>query len=67
MPAYDNESMGQNHGLCFKASVTVGGQTFRSPQFFSLLKDAEHAAAKVAVEFFSSEGNPEAMHLSVVK
>ncbi|CAA6653849.1 unnamed protein product [Spirodela intermedia] len=64
MPAYDNESMGMDQATCFKASVTVGGQTFKSPQFFSLLKDAEHAAAKVAMEFFLPEGNLEAMLLS---
>ncbi|XP_068654655.1 double-stranded RNA-binding protein 1-like isoform X2 [Aristolochia californica] len=32
----------------FKASVTVGEQTYESPGFFRTVKEAEHAAAKAA-------------------
>ncbi|KAK7844734.1 double-stranded rna-binding protein 4 [Quercus suber] len=48
-PLYMSESDGPSHTICFKATVTVGVQTFESPMFFKTLKGAEQAAAKAAL------------------
>ncbi|XP_054800399.1 double-stranded RNA-binding protein 1-like isoform X2 [Prosopis cineraria] len=49
LPEYSTEREGPPHASRFKCKVTIDGQTFESPQFFPTLKDAEHAAAKVAL------------------
>ncbi|KAK7267034.1 hypothetical protein RIF29_19698 [Crotalaria pallida] len=49
LPVYSSEFEGPPHALRFKCKVTIGGQTFESPKFFAKLKDAEHAAAEVAL------------------
>lgn len=54
LPVYTSESTGPSHNCCFKSKVTVAGQTYESPEFFSTLKDAEHAAAKTALISLSS-------------
>ncbi|RHN50323.1 putative double-stranded RNA-binding domain-containing protein [Medicago truncatula] len=40
----------------FKCKVTIDGQTFESPKFYSTLKEAEHAAAENALTSLSPSG-----------
>lgn len=56
-PTYDSIREGPPHALQFKAIVTVDGQKFVSPQFFGTLKEAEHSAAKIAIQSWSSGEN----------
>ncbi|KAF2300027.1 hypothetical protein GH714_006916 [Hevea brasiliensis] len=42
-------SEGPFHALHFKATVTIDGHTFESPEFFTMFKEAENAAAKTAI------------------
>ncbi|KAE9619815.1 putative double-stranded RNA-binding domain-containing protein [Lupinus albus] len=56
LPAYSSEWEGPPHALRFKCKVTIDGQTFESSKFFSTLKDAEHAAAEIALMSLSPGG-----------
>ncbi|KAJ0021432.1 hypothetical protein Pint_31568 [Pistacia integerrima] len=55
-PVYYNITEGPAHAPRFKATVTVDGHTFESLEFFTNLKQAEHAAAKVALTSLSFDG-----------
>ncbi|KAL5999349.1 HLA class II histocompatibility antigen, DR beta 4 chain [Asimina triloba] len=52
-PVYGSIREGQPHAPRFKATVTVDGRTFESPDFFATLREAEHAAAKIALASLS--------------
>ena len=54
-PVYSCEREGPPHASCFKCRVTIDGKTYESPEYFSTLKEAEHAAAKVALISLSPE------------
>ncbi|XP_020221439.1 double-stranded RNA-binding protein 1 [Cajanus cajan] len=56
LPVYSSEWEGPPHAMRFKCKVTVGGQTYESDKFYSTLKDAEHAAAEVALKSLSPGG-----------
>ncbi|KAL4561385.1 hypothetical protein LXL04_033551 [Taraxacum kok-saghyz] len=56
---YTCEMQGPPHSRLFKACVTIDGATFKGPEFCSTLKDAEHAAAKVAFMALSPDGTQE--------
>lgn len=58
-PTYACEMQGPPHCRLFKASVTIDGNTYVGPEFCSTLKDAEHAAAKVALLALSPDGAQE--------
>jgi hypothetical protein len=60
LPVYSCEREGPPHASRFKCKVTIDGQTYESPEFFATLKDAEHAAAKVALTSLSPDGVKEA-------
>ncbi|XP_057740817.1 double-stranded RNA-binding protein 1-like isoform X2 [Arachis stenosperma] len=49
LPVYTSEWEGPPHAMRFKCKVTIDGQTYECPTAFSKLKDAEHAAAEVAL------------------
>ncbi|XP_020963860.1 double-stranded RNA-binding protein 4-like [Arachis ipaensis] len=49
LPVYTSEWEGPPHAMRFKCKVTLDGQTYECPTAFSKLKDAEHAAAEVAL------------------
>ncbi|XP_057955695.1 double-stranded RNA-binding protein 1-like isoform X2 [Malania oleifera] len=49
LPLYSHKGEGPSHALRHTAMVTVDGLTFESPESFSTLKEAEHAAAKAAL------------------
>lgn len=55
LPVYSCEREGPPHVSRFKCKVTIDGQTYESPELFSTLKDAEHAAAKVALTLLSPD------------
>ncbi|PIA54107.1 hypothetical protein AQUCO_00900581v1 [Aquilegia coerulea] len=56
LPVYSCTREGSSHAPRFKAIVTVDGQCFESPEFFRTLREAEHAAAKVAFSSLSKDG-----------
>ncbi|XP_027176210.1 double-stranded RNA-binding protein 1-like isoform X2 [Coffea eugenioides] len=53
LPEYSLEFDGPPHARLFRASVTIDGRTYRTLECYPTLKDAEHAAAKVALESLS--------------
>lgn len=53
LPEYSFEFDGPPHARRFRASVMIDGKTYQSPEYYPSLKDAEHAAAKVALESLS--------------
>ncbi|KAI3869638.1 hypothetical protein MKX03_011835 [Papaver bracteatum] len=57
LPIYSCVREGPPHNTYFKAIVTVDGQTFESPEFFRTLKEAEHAASRVALTSLMRDGN----------
>lgn len=50
MPEYSTEHEGPPHASRFKSKVTIDGKSYGSPEFTRTLKEAEHTAAKVALE-----------------
>nr|XP_023913641.1 double-stranded RNA-binding protein 1-like [Quercus suber] len=59
LPVYSCEREGPPHASHFRCKVTVDGQTYESPEFFSTSKDAENAAAKVALTSLVPDGAKE--------
>eukprot|EP00249_Psilotum_nudum_P019737 c27394_g3_i2 orf=272-1585(+) len=53
LPFYDCIREGPDHAPLFKAAVTFNGERFESKSFFSSLRQAEHAAAEVALRSLS--------------
>ncbi|KAL6616144.1 hypothetical protein ACP70R_038414 [Stipagrostis hirtigluma subsp. patula] len=49
LPLYCPIQEGPPHAPLFKSTVTIDGQTFESPEYCHTLKEAETAAAKVAL------------------
>ena len=60
LPVYSCEREGPPHASHFRCKVTVDGQTYGGPEFFSTSKDAEHAAAKIALTSLVPDGAKEA-------
>ncbi|KAL6976973.1 HLA class II histocompatibility antigen, DR beta 4 chain [Sarracenia purpurea var. burkii] len=54
LPEYSCEFEGPPHASRFKSNVTINGITYESPEFFSTIKETEHAVAKVAWESLST-------------
>ncbi|KAI4308337.1 hypothetical protein L6164_031421 [Bauhinia variegata] len=48
-PIFTSKSEGPPHSTRFKAMVIIDGQSFESTEFFNTLREAEKAAAKVAL------------------
>ncbi|KAL2503178.1 Double-stranded RNA-binding protein 4 [Forsythia ovata] len=59
LPVYTYESEGPPHARRFKSVVSLDGKIYEAPAFFPTLKDAEHAAAKVACQALSIVEIPE--------
>ncbi|XP_074354515.1 double-stranded RNA-binding protein 1-like isoform X2 [Apium graveolens] len=55
MPVYSSKKEGPPHAPSFKASVFVEGQPYESPGSYKTLKEAEHAAAQVALLSFTAD------------
>ncbi|KAJ4824488.1 hypothetical protein Tsubulata_033138 [Turnera subulata] len=56
LPAYSCIREGPDHAPRFKATVNFNGETFESPTFCSTLRQAEHAAAEIALNTLASRG-----------
>jgi hypothetical protein len=56
LPAYTCLRKGPDHAPRFKASVNFNGEVFESPGFFTTLRQAEHAAAEVALAALARRG-----------
>eukprot|EP00249_Psilotum_nudum_P011874 c23438_g1_i1 orf=479-1924(+) len=56
LPAYTCIREGPDHAPRFKATVNFNGEIFESPNFCSTLRQAEHAAAEVALNTLSKRG-----------
>ncbi|KAL2942387.1 Double-stranded RNA-binding protein 2 [Bienertia sinuspersici] len=56
LPSYACVREGPDHAPRFKASVNFNGEIFESPAFFSTLRQAEHAAAEVALNTLADRG-----------
>ncbi|KAF9593677.1 hypothetical protein IFM89_024494 [Coptis chinensis] len=67
VPVYSCVREGSPHALRFKAMVTVDGQTFECPTFCRTVREAEHAAAKIALSSLSKDdGIQEASFMSLM-
>ncbi|RLN24704.1 double-stranded RNA-binding protein 1-like isoform X1 [Panicum miliaceum] len=58
LPSYRTIYGGSLHAPLFKSEVTIDGQTFESPEYFHTMKEAETAAAKVALMSLPQEASP---------
>lgn len=54
LPSYSCIREGPDHAPRFKAAVNFNGEVFESPSFCTTLRQAEHAAAEVALHSLSS-------------
>ncbi|KAF6169788.1 hypothetical protein GIB67_034180 [Kingdonia uniflora] len=66
LPVYSCTFVGPSNDVLFKPKVTVGGQTFESSDLFCTLKEAEHAAAGVALSLLLIDGMQEASTLTPI-
>ncbi|XP_019160062.1 PREDICTED: double-stranded RNA-binding protein 1-like isoform X2 [Ipomoea nil] len=55
LPEYSCEIEGPPHACRFRSKVVFGGKIFETQEFFSTLKEAEQAAAKIALEALSPQ------------
>uniref|UniRef100_A0AAT9XXN2 Double-stranded RNA-binding protein 2 n=1 Tax=Pinus taeda TaxID=3352 RepID=A0AAT9XXN2_PINTA len=56
LPSYSSVRKGPAHVPLFKAFVTFEGETYESPEFYGTLRQAEHAAAAVALKSLTKKG-----------
>ncbi|KAF3796151.1 Double-stranded RNA-binding protein 1 [Nymphaea thermarum] len=63
-PVYAHVREGPSHAPRFNVTVTVEGKSFRSPDFFGTVREAEHDAARIALASFHEEGTQEDKSLS---
>ncbi|XP_031271547.1 double-stranded RNA-binding protein 3-like isoform X1 [Pistacia vera] len=56
LPSYACVREGPDHAPRFKASVNFNGEIFESPSYCTTLRQAEHAAAEVALNVLSTRG-----------
>ncbi|KAM6573128.1 hypothetical protein CsatA_017208 [Cannabis sativa] len=56
LPSYACIRQGLDHAPRFKASVNFNGEIFESPNYCPTLRQAEHAAAEVALNVLSTRG-----------
>ncbi|KAF7030972.1 hypothetical protein CFC21_042386 [Triticum aestivum] len=58
LPSYDTIQSGPPHAPLFRSTVTIDGRKFESPQDYHTTKEAEFAAARVALMSLCQEANP---------
>lgn len=66
LPSYSCVREGPDHAPRFKATVNFNGETFESPSFCSTLRQAEHAAAEVALNTLANRGPSRALAARVL-
>ncbi|KZV48998.1 hypothetical protein F511_09594 [Dorcoceras hygrometricum] len=60
LPVYTCESEGPPHARRFKSRVSFNGKSYETAEFFPTLKEAEHAAAKIACQMLQIDQIQEA-------
>ena len=55
LPWYARIQEGPSHAPQFKSIVTIDGQTFESPRYCHTIKEAEYAAANLALVSLAQE------------
>ncbi|KAJ4778898.1 hypothetical protein LUZ62_063155 [Rhynchospora pubera] len=66
LPSYASIRQGPDHAPRFKASVTFNGETFVGPSNCTTLRQAEHAAAEVALSSLSNRGPSKSLTAKVL-
>lgn len=66
LPSYSCIREGPDHAPRFKATVNFNGDFFESPTFCSTLRQAEHAAAEVALNTLANRGPSKALAARVL-
>ncbi|KAL6278733.1 hypothetical protein ACE6H2_022334 [Prunus campanulata] len=66
LPSYSCIREGPDHAPRFKATVNFSGESFESPTFCSTLRQAEHAAAEVALNTLAKRGPSKALAARVL-
>eukprot|EP00271_Cylindrocystis_brebissonii_P014162 TRINITY_DN35421_c0_g1_i1.p1 TRINITY_DN35421_c0_g1~~TRINITY_DN35421_c0_g1_i1.p1 ORF type:complete len:578 (-),score=73.76 TRINITY_DN35421_c0_g1_i1:2077-3810(-) len=66
LPAYSCVREGPDHAPRFKSTVNFNGEVFESPGYFSTLRQAEHAAAEVALNMLSTRGPAQSLAARVL-
>ncbi|CAL5376073.1 unnamed protein product [Camellia sinensis] len=66
LPSYSCIREGPDHAPRFKATVNFNGETFESRTFCSTLRQAEHAAAEVALTTLANRGPSKALAARVL-
>ncbi|XP_065631418.1 double-stranded RNA-binding protein 2-like [Quercus suber] len=66
LPSYSCIREGPDHAPRFKATVNFNGENFESPTFCSTLRQAEHAAAEVALNTLATRGPSRALAARVL-
>ncbi|KAF3327657.1 double-stranded RNA-binding protein 3-like protein [Carex littledalei] len=66
LPSYASIREGPDHAPRFKASVTFNGETFVGPSNCTTLRQAEHAAAEVALSDLSNRGPSKSLTAKVL-
>lgn len=66
LPSYACIREGPDHAPRFKATVNFNGEVFESPTFCNTLRQAEHAAAEVALNVLSKNGPSKALAAKVL-
>ncbi|CAL5357062.1 unnamed protein product [Camellia sinensis] len=67
LPSYTCIREGPDHAPRFKAIVNFNGESFSSPHYFSTLRQAEHAAAEVALNSLSIRGPSHSLAARILK
>ncbi|BBN06167.1 hypothetical protein MPTK1_3g18950 [Marchantia polymorpha subsp. ruderalis] len=66
LPAYACIREGPDHAPRFKATVNFNGEIFESPNYCSTLRQAEHAAAEVALNTLSRRGPSQSLAMRIL-
>ncbi|KAF8392546.1 hypothetical protein HHK36_022891 [Tetracentron sinense] len=66
LPSYACIREGPDHAPRFKATVNFNGENFESPTFCTTLRQAEHAAAEIALNMLSQRGPSRALAARVL-
>ncbi|KAI5084125.1 hypothetical protein GOP47_0000294 [Adiantum capillus-veneris] len=66
LPAYSCIREGPDHAPRFKATVNFNGEIFESPHFCTTLRQAEHAAAEVALNTLSKRGPSQSLAAKIL-
>ncbi|KAF6147252.1 hypothetical protein GIB67_031095 [Kingdonia uniflora] len=66
LPSYTCVREGPDHAPRFKACVNFNGEIFQSPNYCTTLRQAEHAAAEVALNSLSTKGPSRSLAAKVI-